>query len=143
MASDSPDLSAFVFAHRIRVRWAEADMQGVVFNGHYLTYFDIGITEYLRAACETEPGLMQSLYASLYVAKSTVNYRDSARFDDWIEILVRTGSIGNSSLVIEFAITRDEALLVDGQSVYVYAPDGKSARLPDNVRQALSNIDQT
>ena len=39
------------FKHRIglRVRWAEADMQGVVFNGHYLTYCDVCITEYWRA----------------------------------------------------------------------------------------------
>ncbi|MEZ5741972.1 MAG: 4-hydroxybenzoyl-CoA thioesterase, partial [Burkholderiaceae bacterium] len=29
----------FRFRHRLRVRWAESDMQGVVFNGHYLTYF--------------------------------------------------------------------------------------------------------
>lgn len=142
MAIETPDLSVFAFTHRLRVRWAEADMQGVVFNGHYLTYFDIGITEYLREACAEEAGLMQALYANLYVAKSTVNYRDSARFDDWIDILVRTASIGNSSLVVEFAITREQTLLVDGQSVYVHAPEGKSARVPDNVRSALDAIDK-
>ena len=31
--------------HRLRMRWAEADMQGVVSNAHYLAYFDIAFTE--------------------------------------------------------------------------------------------------
>lgn len=116
-------------------------MQGVVFNGHYLTYFDIGITEYFRAAFQSTPGMMRTLFANLYVARSTVNYRESARFDDCIDLLVRTGRIGNSSLEIDFAITREQTLLVDGQSIYVHAPDGQSARVPDAVRQALGEID--
>ena len=39
----------FGLRERLRVRWAETDMQGIVFNGHYLTYFDVAITEYWRA----------------------------------------------------------------------------------------------
>ena len=39
----------FTFFHPLRVRWAEVDMQSVVFNGHYLTYFDVAITEYWRS----------------------------------------------------------------------------------------------
>lgn len=38
------------FAHRLRVRYAECDAQGVVFNAHYLTYLDVSITELWRAA---------------------------------------------------------------------------------------------
>ncbi|TXI95887.1 MAG: acyl-CoA thioesterase, partial [Aquabacterium sp.] len=38
----------FTFIHRLRVRWAEVDGQHVVFNGHYLTYLDVAITEFWR-----------------------------------------------------------------------------------------------
>jgi len=38
----------FVCAPRLRVRWAEVDMQKIVFNGHYPTYIDTAIAEYLR-----------------------------------------------------------------------------------------------
>ena len=38
----------FRFSHSLRVRWAEVDKQDIVFNGHYLTYFDVGVTEYYR-----------------------------------------------------------------------------------------------
>ena len=39
----------FVCAPQLRVRWAEVDMQKIVFNGHYLTYIDTAIAEYWRA----------------------------------------------------------------------------------------------
>ena len=46
------------FRHRLplRVRWAEVDLQGVVFNGHYLAYCDVCVTEYWRAIGMTYPG---------------------------------------------------------------------------------------
>ena len=42
-------LSEFRLVHRLRVRWAEVDMQKIVFNAHYLMYFDTAITDYWRA----------------------------------------------------------------------------------------------
>ena len=53
--SNPPSRDAFSFFHPLRVRWAEVDPQSIVFNGHYLTYADVAITEYFRAlgACRT------------------------------------------------------------------------------------------
>ena len=45
----------FRFSHTLRVRWAEVDKQDIVFNGHYLTYFDVGVTEYYRAIGKPYP----------------------------------------------------------------------------------------
>ena len=39
----------FRFFNRLRVRWAEVDLQKIVFNAHYLMYFDTAITDYWRA----------------------------------------------------------------------------------------------
>src|ERR1039457_2711426 len=39
----------FTFCHTLRVRWAEVDKQGIVYNVNYFLYFDVGITEYWRA----------------------------------------------------------------------------------------------
>jgi phenylalanyl-tRNA synthetase beta subunit len=36
------------FTHRIRVRYAEVDGQGVVFNAHWLTYFDDASTRFFE-----------------------------------------------------------------------------------------------
>ena len=37
------------FSHRIRVRYAEVDGQGVVFNAHWLTYFDETCTRFMES----------------------------------------------------------------------------------------------
>ena len=47
--------SDFRFSEPLRVRWAEVDAQGIVFNGHYLAYFDVGVTEYYRAIDKPYP----------------------------------------------------------------------------------------
>ena len=39
----------FRFFHRLRVRWAEVDLQKIVFNAHYLMYVDTAIADYWRA----------------------------------------------------------------------------------------------
>src|SRR3712207_6949070 len=45
----SPRVSR-AFVHRLRVRYSECDPQGVVFNAHFVTYFDIALTELWREA---------------------------------------------------------------------------------------------
>ena len=39
-----------IFSHQLRVRYSECDQQGVVFNGHYLFFYDVALTEFWRAA---------------------------------------------------------------------------------------------
>ena len=34
--------------HRLQVRWVEVDMQKIVFNAHYLMYFDTAMSDYWR-----------------------------------------------------------------------------------------------
>ncbi len=41
--------SDFRFLDRLRVRWAEIDAQQIVFNGHYLAYFDTAMAGYWRS----------------------------------------------------------------------------------------------
>jgi YbgC/YbaW family acyl-CoA thioester hydrolase len=69
----------FRFFHRLRVRWAEVDMQKIVFNAHYLMYFDTAISDYWRALALPYEESMHSLDGDLYVVKATVEYHASAR----------------------------------------------------------------
>lgn len=111
-------LTSFHFFHPLRVRWSEVDPQRVVFNGHYLTYFDIGITEYfrhlgLRVAEPTDTG------GEFFVRKATLEYHAPALFDDELRIGVRIGRIGTSSLQFLIGIYRADLLLVSGEVIYV------------------------
>ena len=64
------------FRHRLplRVRWAEVDKQGVVFNAHYLLYCDVCVTEYWRAIDVQYPDDFVQQGSDLFVRKSTIEY---------------------------------------------------------------------
>ena len=71
----------FRFFDRLRVRWAEIDAQQIVFNGHYLMYFDTAVAGYWRALAMPYAPTMAQLGGDLFVRKATVEYEASARYD--------------------------------------------------------------
>jgi len=133
----------FTFVHTLRVRWAEADMQGVVFNGHYLTYFDVGITEYFRALFDGDLARLRDTFERVYVVKATVEYHAPARFDDVLDVCVRIARFGRSSLRVLFEIHRGSEHLISGESVYVYADAGRSAPIPEPLRDRVRRFERT
>ena len=125
--------SDFRFFHRLRVRWAEVDMQKIVFNAHYLMYFDTAISDYWRALALPYHDAMERLEGDLYVVKATVEFHASAQLDDQIEIAMRCGRIGKTSMTFSGAI-----FLISGEIVYVFAdPATQTSR---QVPQALRDI---
>lgn len=133
----------FRFFHRLRVRWAEVDMQKIVFNGHYLMYFDTAVGDYWRALALPYEATMAQLGGDLYVKKAGVEYHASARYDDQLDIGMKCARIGNSSLVFQAAIFRGDALLVTGELVYVYAnPTTQTSQpVPDSLRQTMTGFE--
>lgn len=133
-------IHGYAFTMALRVRWAEVDQQGIVFNAHYLTYFDVAITEYWRAIGLPYPDGLAGTGSDLYVAKALVNYHGSAGYDDVLEIGVRASRLGNSSVTFAIEIRREGQLLTTGEVVYVNAnPETRRAQaLPARVRQAIA-----
>ena len=133
----------FTFFHSLRVRWAEVDMQGIVFNGHYLLYFDVAFTEFWRAT--GLPSVVQQAAdgIELFARKSTIEYIAPARFDDVLDIGVRCQAIGRSSLTISINIYCADQHLISGELVYVYADAKarKSVALPPIWRTVLTEFD--
>jgi len=111
----------FRFFHRLRVRWAEVDMQKIVFNAHYLMYFDTAIADYWRALALPYEEAMHQLDGDLYVVKATVEFHASARVDDQVEVAMKCSRIGTSSMVFTGAIFRGEEHLISSEIVYVFA----------------------
>lgn len=132
--------AGFRLVHPLRVRWAEVDRQGIVFNGNYLLYFDIGITEYWRViGCPYPEGLVEH-GSDLFVRKATVEYHAPAHYDELLDLCVRVEAIGRSSIHFALGIFRGETLLVDGALVYVNADPGArvSAPVPGFLREAIA-----
>ena len=132
----------FAFSHRLRVRWAEADMQGVVFNGHYMTYCDVAITEYWRSVCDGDTAKLREVFDRMFVVRATLDYHGPARFDDELDVCARTSRLGGASMQVLFEIHRGDEHLVSGESVYVHAENGASVRVPDSLRAAILRFER-
>ena len=128
--------------YRLRVRWAEIDMQKVVFNGHYLTYIDTAVAEYWREIGLPYPdGYVDRYGCDVYLRKATLEYHGSARYDETLAVLCRVGRLGRSSMDFRFEIWREEpnaspAPLITAHLVYVNVDVavGKPAPLPEDLR---------
>lgn len=116
--------------HRLRVRWAEVDMQKIVFNAHYLMYIDTAMSEYWRALALPYEASMHILGGEMYVKKATVEYHASAKLDDTLDVGMRCARIGNSSCVFEAAIFCGDRLLVTGELIYVFADPATQTSTP-------------
>ena len=99
----------FTLVHRLRVRWAEVDMQHVVFNANYLMYFDVGIAEYWRAIGRGLERELAEVYMRLYTVKSVLEYHAPARYDEEIDVGARVARFGRSSMSFAFGIWRGDA----------------------------------
>ncbi len=134
----------FRFAHRLRVRWVEVDMQQIVFNGHYLMYFDTAVTDYWRSLAMPYGETMHQLGGDLYVEKASLQYHASAEMDDFLEVCMRCERIGNSSMTFVGAIFRGDELLITSELVYVYADPvaKKSQPVPAALRDLLESFER-
>ena len=152
----------YEFYHPLRVRYAETDAQGHVFFGHYLSYFDVGLIEYMRAIGYHYPDMVAS-GVDMYYVEATCQYKGRACFDDLLHVHTRIGHIGNTSFAFEFAIHRvvsvyraqDAAQKVAGDkrpnteviatgkivAVTVDVKTEQPIRVPDGLREAVSRFE--
>ena len=132
------------FRHRLRVRWSECDLQGVVFYPHYLAYLDHTVTELWREAVGPYTQMVSDHGVDMVVAEAGLRYRDSARFDEELEISASVTRLGETSITTAFRIERaaDQTLLTEADLRHVFVdPDSFAKRpMPDRVRAGLERF---
>ncbi len=118
----------------LRVRYSEIDAQGIVFNAHYLTYYDITITEYLRALRYDYDGMVRKSGLDFHLVKALVEYQRPIVKDSEIEVGITVGRIGTTSLtwVLAIFLKGEDEVLTTGELVWVCSKVGahKSHALP-------------
>ncbi|WP_332819380.1 acyl-CoA thioesterase [Sphingopyxis sp.] len=123
--------SDFRFHLTKRVRYAEIDAQAVVFNSRYLEYFDIGITEYWRAAGVYDRWPHHES-PEFHVARAEVDYKVPILLDEEIDICVRCSRVGNSSMTFLFELhgAGKDDLRATGLEVSVHVAEAQGAPSP-------------
>ena len=139
-----PQTSKYRFFHPVKVRYVEVDAQRHVFFGHYFTYFDIALVEYMRAVGYPYPDMVVS-GVDMFYAKAEGDFKGRARFEDVLHVHARIGHVGNTSFTFEFAIYHhpDDELVATGKivAVAVGAESERPMRVPDGLREAVSQYE--
>ena len=140
-AGTLPNMEAFPFAHRQRVRYGETDMQQVVYYANYLLYAEVGRVAYLRHLGLDYTRELLDRGVDLTIAEAHLTYRAPLRFDDEYDIKIRVGDIRHSSWTFEYAIDRADGLhCVDAKTVQVVigrTGTPRAQRIPEGLRMIL------
>jgi acyl-CoA thioester hydrolase len=126
-------------------RYAEVDQQAVVFNGHYLTWFDEAVTGFFDHLGASYPDLMAS-GLDMQLVHTEIDYTAPVRWRDTVRVAVVGERVGATSFTIGFTVLRrrdgsDEVVAVRGRNIYVVVStdDWTKRPVPDALREALTS----
>lgn len=117
------------FVHPMRVRYAECDPQGVVFNAHYLAYVDDTISAMWRAAFGSYQ-MMLDRGVDIVVAEAHLRFLGAARFDQELQIETAVTHLGTTSMRTLYRFLRDAELLLTATLRHVFVVQGTATKAP-------------
>jgi len=125
----------------LRVRYAETDQMGIVYHSHYAVWFEIGRTEFCRAAGYPYRDL-EAAGIRIPVTGLECKYRRPARYDDALRVRTQLPELSARGLTFAYEVVgEDETLLADGATRHVFADsDGRLRRAPAGVLDALERF---
>lgn len=134
------------FKHSIsgQVKFHEVDSLGVVHNIQYFYFLEWARTKYFEFIGMPLNHKTYTAENPIMTVKHVMDYFNSAYFTDYYEILTRTKTMRNSSLVMENIIRlTDGKLIVKAEVTLVYLnnQDYRPTRIPDYIRNSISLIE--
>jgi len=94
---DPPENSGRPVETSLRVRYSETDQMGIVYHAHYLVWFEIGRTEWCRAAGLPYAG-MEAAGLFIPVTRVECSFRGRPRYDDahltWLFAELECANVG-------------------------------------------------
>jgi acyl-CoA thioester hydrolase len=126
------------FVHRLRPRYAEVDQQGVVFNAHWLTYFDDACTRFFESlGWDPKEAFFGDF--DFMIVKAVLDWEGPAGFDEVVEIEVAPTRLGNKSFDLRYRASVDGRAACEGVITYVSVQPSShdSTPIPDAVRSKL------
>jgi acyl-CoA thioester hydrolase len=128
----------FNYSALTRVGFSDTDAQGIVYYGRYLPYFDLARVEYARHLNMLATGPEEHEFV---MRANTIEYHAPARFDDLLEVFIRTARVGRTSATYECAAYRvdDDVLMVTATQtlVLVDLEERKPCPVPEWFREKV------
>jgi acyl-CoA thioester hydrolase len=129
---------------RLRVRYSETDRMGIVYHGHYIAWFEIGRTEYCRAA-GVPYRVLEDSGLFILVTRAECKYRRPARYDDEVRIVTGLSELASRGLAFIYEVfDAREQLLAEGATRHVFADTaGRPMQAPKDVVEVLARFRAT
>jgi acyl-CoA thioester hydrolase len=128
--------------HTLRVRYGECDMQGVVFNAHYLAYCDDALTAWMSSALPDDVpyGGASAPTFDYMVKRAEVIWTAPFRFGDVVDLDCSVERWGRTSFDVRVRGSVDGAERFVATFVQVSVTPGTytPAPVPEHVKAALS-----
>jgi acyl-CoA thioester hydrolase len=133
---------AYIFSHRVEVRFRDCDPLGHVNNAVYLTYLEQARLFHWRAlwgfGIDPAPGV-----PGVILARVEIDYRLPAKYGETLEVRIELAAIGKSSFTYDYEIIDSQERVVASartvQVMYDYTI-AKPVPIPDDIRQKFQNI---
>ena len=103
----------------IRVRYAETDAMGLVYNSEYLVYFEVARGELMRSIGYPYSEFEKAGYV-LPLVEAHVNFKTPAHYDDLLEIHAQLIFEMKATLRIEYNIFRGNTTIAEGYTVHSF-----------------------
>jgi acyl-CoA thioester hydrolase len=113
------NIRTIINSTNIRVRYAETDKMGIVYNSNYLVYFEVARVELMRS-CGLSYIEFENAGFMLPLVESHVNYYTSALFDDELRIEAILNFEMKATMRIDYNIYRDDTTIAKGYTVHSF-----------------------
>ena len=116
---------------KLTVRYAETDQMGIVHHSNYYVWFELGRTDYCKAAGFTYTDMEKLDSLRLVVAESSCRYRLPALYEDELVVETTVEKLGSRGMTFSYRILRDGEVLAIGSTKHIVTDsNGKTTRLP-------------
>jgi acyl-CoA thioester hydrolase len=117
-------------------RWNDNDVYGHLNNTVYYEAMDTTINVWLMSVAGLDPTAGEPIGVCV---SSSCEFKASAAFPEPLEVGLRAGRVGTSSVTWELGILREGELLAEGRFVHVFVDDAtrRPVPIPDGIRAAI------
>jgi acyl-CoA thioester hydrolase len=123
----------------VRVYYEDTDFSGLVYHASYLRFLERGRTEWLRRRGLTHRELAANSGIVFAVRSMQIDFLAPARIDDLLRVETSAATARGASIKFGQRIFLEERELVAAAVLVAAIRDGRPARLPAALRQALAS----